>query len=79
MPMGLIDVVNRTGMKKLCRETIKRQHVLGSMIETKECVIGGLNSGFHDLRGNDYWCRQQKTSLVGDGPVSSGCNCYVRD
>lgn len=77
--MEFIDVVNKTGMKKLCQERIKRQHVLGVMIETKECVNVGLNSGNHDLLGNDYWCRQQKMYLVRDGPVSSGCNCYVRD
>ena len=82
MLMEDIDVVDRTGMKKLSEVRLRQQHMSGGILGTKECVtsVQGLNSGSHDLRGTDYWCRQETISLpfAGDDPFPSGCNCYVR-
>ena len=77
-----IDVANKTGLKKLCEERIRPQHFVGGLIvETKECTRTGegLNSGRHNLRGNDYWCRQHSLHFPRNHPLlSSGCSCYVR-
>ena len=78
-----IDVANKTGLKKLCEERIRPQHFVGGLIvETKECTGTGegLNSGRHNLRGNDYWCRQHSLHFPRNHPLllPSGCSCYVR-
>ena len=80
VPMKNIDVINKTGIKRLSEVRIWKQDVPGGIFEMKECVTRGINSGSHDLRGTDYQCRQQKISLrfAGIGQVPSGCDCYVR-
>ena len=82
IPLGEVDDVDRTGMKKLSQVRLRYQHVPGWSIGTKECGTRGegLNSGSHNLRATDYWCRQQTISLpfAGDDPFPSGCSCYVR-
>lgn len=82
MPMENVDVIDRTGMKKLSEVRLRRRHVPGVVLRTKECGTSGegLNAGSHDLRATDYWCRQQTISLpfAGDDPFPSGCTCYVR-
>ena len=80
--MDYIDVINKTGLKKLCEERIRPQHLAGGLIvETKECTRSGegLNSGSHNLRGNDYWCRQHALHFARNHPLlPSGCRCFVR-
>ena len=82
MPMEDVDVIDRTGMKKLSEVRLRRRHVPGVVLRTKECGTSGegLNAGSHDLRATDYWCRQQTISLLfaGDDPFPSGCTCFVR-
>ena len=82
MPIEEIDDIDRTGMKRLSEVRLGYQHVPGWIIGTNECGRRGegLNSGSHNLRATDYWCRQQTISLpfAGDDPFPSGCSCYVR-
>ena len=80
MPMENIDVINKTGMKKLSEETVRPLQVHGGiLVETKECTTLGKNSGSHNLHGTDYVCRQQTLSFPGEDPVNSGCSCYVQN
>ena len=78
--MENIDVINKTGIKRLSEVRIWKQDVPGGILEMKECVTRGINLGNHDLRSTDYQCRQQTIFLrfAGMGQVPSGCDCYVR-
>ena len=57
-PMDNIDIIRKTGIKRLGKVTIRQQHVLGGIIDTEECdtAVEGGNLGSHDLHGTDYWC-----------------------
>ena len=77
-PMENIDTIRKTGMKRLGNVRIRQQHVLGGIVETEECDIEGLNSGSHNLRGTDYWCRTVFLHFGAGNSFPSGCSCYVR-
>ena len=80
VPMENIDVIDKTGIKRLSGVRIWKQDVPGGILEMKVCITRSVNSGSHHLRGTDYQCRQQTTFLpfAGIGQVPSGCECYVR-
>ena len=82
LPMEDIDVIDKTGMKKLSEVRSRHEHIPHGHLVTKECLPRGqgLNSGRHGLRATDYWCRQETISLpfAGDNSFPSGCSCYVR-
>ena len=82
-PMEDIDVVDKTGMKKLSEVSSQIQPIPNGNLVTKVCRPReeGLNSGSHSLRGLDYWCRQEMILLpfAGESPFHSGCSCYVQE
>ena len=82
LPMKNVDVVDKTGMKRLIEVNGLPQNTSRGVLKTMECSLTGvsLNSGSHDLHGTDYWCRQQTIILpfAGEDPLNSGCSCYVQ-
>ena len=83
MPMQDIDVVYKTGIRKLSEVRIQTQPIPNGTLVTQECIPRrtGRNSESNTLKRTDHWCRQEKILLpfAGDDPFPSGCSCYVQD